>query len=352
MADTILLTNDPLTRKKWAKDLFVGLLPQTEINDLVGTGIDSIIQMKTELGKGEGDQLTFGIALPIEGEGVVGRDPVEGSEAPLTFKDFKCTIEELNQAVNTGGRMEMQRLPYNLMQIGKQALQRWWAVKLSNMAFAHLCGDTSFRVAGKIFAQAPMEPDDERWVFANDVPEADMTSADIMDLTMLDKMKQKAEVPDLSKHCYLFRPFNLKGKSYYRVILHTYVFDQLRHNTDIGQWGDLLRSAQKLAVPNVEIEYNGMLVSKSPRITQVKKDPDNPKAGVYRNLFLGAQAAVLAWGGAGESKGTTMSFVPYETDAKRFMNIRGGGIFGFQTTHFYGRDFGRMIGSAWGAPIE
>ena len=352
MADTILLTNDPLTRKRWAKDLFVGLLPQTEINDLVGTGIDSIIQQRTELGKGDGDQITFGIALPIEAEGVVGRDPVEGTEAKLAFKDFKCTIEELNQAVNTGGRMDQQRMPYNLLQIGKAALQRWWAVKLSDMAFAHLCGDTSYRVAGKIFAQAPEEPDDEHWLRMNDTDEASMTSADIMDLTFLDRMKQKAENPDLSKHCYIVRPLNLKGKNYYRVILHNYVFDQLRQNTNIGQWGDLQRAANKLQVPNVEIEYNGLLVSKSPRITQVKKDSSDPRAGVFRNVLLGGQACVLAWGGAGESKGTTMSFVPYETDAKRFMNIRGGAIFGFKTVKFNGRDFGRIVGSSWGEPLS
>jgi hypothetical protein len=59
----------------------------------------------------------------------------------------------------------------------------------------------------------------------------------------------------------------------------------------------------------------------------------------------------MAWGGAGESKSTTMAFVPYETDAKRFMNVRGGGILGMKTVKFNSRDFGRIVGSSWGAPI-
>jgi N4-gp56 family major capsid protein len=351
MADTVFLTNDALTRKKWARELFSIVLPATEINSLVGKGPDSIIQMRTELGKGEGDELTFGIRLPLEGEGIVGRDTVEGSEEELVFKDFKATIEELNHAVATGGRMEQQRVPYNLMQEGKDGLQYWWGEKLSDMAFAHLGGDTTYKVAGVTFAQDPVDPDDEHWLKVNDVAEASMTSADLIDLTFLDRMKQQAEVPDLSKNCYKVRPLVIKGKKYYRAILHNYVFDRLRQNTNVGQWGDLQRAANKLTLPDVEIEYNGLLVGKSERVRQMVVDTTDAKAGVFRNLLLGCQAAVMAWGGAGESKSTTMAFVPYETDAKRFVNIRGGGIFGIKTVRFQSRDFGRIVGSSWGAPI-
>jgi len=350
--ETKFLTNDPLTRKRWARELFSLLLPSTEIAYLIGKSPDSIVQTRTELGKGDGDQITFGIRLPLTGEGVVGRDTVEGNEEELLFRDFKVTVEELNHAVSTGGRMDQQRIPYNLMQEGKDALQYWWASKISDMIFAHLGGDTSYRIAGKTFAQDPVDPDADHWVKANGVAEASMTSADLLDLTMLDKMKQVAENPRADSECYKVRPRVLKGKKYYRVILHNYVFDALRQNTNIGQWGDLQRAANKLQMPDVEIEYNGMLVSKSERIPQVIKDSTDSRAGVFRNVLLGCQAAVIAWGGAGESKSTTMSFVPYETDAKRFMNIRGGGILGVKCVRFQGKDFGRVVGSSWGAPID
>jgi N4-gp56 family major capsid protein len=352
MAETVFLTNDALTRKKWARELFSIILPATEINSLVGKGPDSIIQMRTELGKGEGDKVTFGIRLPLTGEGIVGSDVVEGNEEKLIFKDFNATIEELNHAVSTGGRMNQQRVPYNLLQEGKDGLQYWWGEKLSDMAFAHLCGDTSYRVSGVTFAQDPVDPDDQHWLKVNDVAEASQTSADLIDLTFLDRMKQQAEVPNASLNCYKVRPLLLKGKKYYRVILHNYVFDRLRQNTNVGQWGDLQRAANKLAMPDVEIEYNGLLIGKSERVRQMVEDTTDARAGVFRNVLLGCQAAVLAWGGAGESKSTTMAFVPYETDAKRFMNIRGGGIFGIKNVRFQSRDFGRIVGSSWGAPIS
>jgi len=352
MAETIFLTNDALTRKKWARELFKLLLTSTEINDLLGSGPDAIIQTRTELGKGEGDKITFGIRLPLSGEGRVGREKVEGNEEGLIFKDFDCTVEELNHAVNTGGRMEEQRIPYNLMQEAKDGLQYWWSEKLTDMAFAHLCGDSTFRVAGHTFAQDPTDPDTYHWVRVNDIAsEASMTSADIIDLTFLDRMKQQAEVP-VGLNEYKIRPLNLKGKNYYRVILHNYVFDRLQRNTNVGQWGDLLRSANKLQLPHVEIEYNGMLISKSERIRHMVVDTTDSRAGVFRNILLGAQSAVMAWGGAGESKSTTMAFVPYTTDAKRFINVRGGGIFGIKKVKFNSEDFGCIVGSSWGEKLD
>jgi hypothetical protein len=94
----------------------------------------------------------------------------------------------------------------------------------------------------------------------------------------------------------------------------------------------------------VEIEYNGLLISKSERIPA-------PTAGVYRNLLLGAQAACFAWGGAGESNSTRMAFVPYTRDAERFLMIRGGGIFGLKKSGFDSKDYGVIVGSSYATAL-
>lgn len=339
---TQFTTNDAATRKKWAKDLFAIILPGLEYNYLVGKDSNSIIQIRTELGKGEGDKITFGIRLPLTGAGVVGRDTVEGNEEQLIFKDFDMTIEELNHAVDTGGKMDEQRIPWDLMKEGKDALQDWWSDKLSDLVIAHLCGDTAYTIAGKNFAQTPTAPSTNKVLRVNDTAEASITSADLLDLHFLDRMKQLAELP--TGDSYKVRPLKKAGKSYFRVILHNYVFDALRQNMNVGQFGDLQKAAGKLAFPNVEFEYNGMLVSKSERITEAY-------SGVYRNLLLGAQAGTLAWGGAGESKGSVMAFVPYEKDAKRYVMIRGGGILGMKKVVFNSEDYGVITGSSYGAAL-
>jgi hypothetical protein len=89
-----------------------------------------------------------------------------------------------------------------------------------------------------------------------------------------------------------------------------------------------------------------MLVSKSERIRV-----SSTNSAVYNNILLGAQAACFAWGGAGESKSSVMAFVPYEKDAKRYIMIRGGGIFGCKKTRFQSKDFGIITGRSYATKL-
>ena len=349
----LFVTNDPLTRKKWARDLFPMVLKGVEGTELIGPGKDAIIQMRTELGKGEGDQIKFGIRLPLTQDGIVGDDTVEGNEEKMRFRNFNMTIEELNLAVDTGGRMDQQRIPYDLMVEGKDGLQQRYSEIISDMIWAHLCGDTTFRIAGKTFAQNPVAPDTNHALVANGGTAGSLDASHEAGLAFLDRMKQQAEVPVSDTTGYRIRPIIIGGKKYYRVYLHNFVFDRLRADMNAGAWGDMLRSAQKLGQPNVEFEYNGMLVAKSERIRSTT-------ANEYRNVLLGAQAACFAWGGAGESKSTTLAFVPYTRDAERFVMVRGGAIMGIKKTRFVvgsnaestGEDYGVIVGHSYATRLN
>ena len=339
---TKFLTNDAITRKKWSKDLFARVKATNDYSYLVGTGTDAHVQLRTDLGKGEGDVVKFDIRRALTGAGRVGRQEVEGNEEQLLFDNFEMTIEELNHAVDTGGKMEEQRVPYNLMVEARDGLQEWWIEQISQVVINTLCGNSKFKINGETFAQACTEPTTNNHLTVNDVAEASLTGADVLDLTFLDRLKQRAENP--TGGAFKLRPMKRNGKNYFRVLLHNYVFDQLRHNFDIGQWGDLVRAAGKLAMPEVEIEYNGMLISKTDRMY-------SPYTNVYRAVLMGAQAATFAWGGAGESKGTAMSFVPYMKDANRYVMVRGGGIFGCKKVVFNGHDYGVITGSSYATAI-
>lgn len=357
---TKIETNDPLTRKRWAKDLYKVMLPEVEFNSLIGTSDTAIIQMKNDLAKGEGDEITFGIRLPLIGDGIAGDESVEGNEEALRLRDFKIGIAEVNKAVDTGGKMEEQRIPYNLMSEAKSALQDWWSQFLSDFVINYLVGNTAYRVGGKIHYAAPEDPDTKHWMFPNSVTsEAGIVDSDIITLAMLSAMKQRAQLMNMLGG-FKLRPLNVNGKPYYRVLMHNYVFDQLKNNLDTGEWADLQRNANKLGIPQVEIEWDGLLIQKTERIPcsrVISTNSNGAKLGVYRTVMLGCQAATFGWGGAGDSKSSVMSFVPYDRDAKRFMMIRGGGIFGMAKTRFRGedgelRDFGVVTASSYGAPME
>jgi len=144
-------------------------LPAVEYSALVGNNSDAAVHMRTELGKGEGDELTFGIFLPLTADPRVGQEEVEGYEEKLLTEDFSCTIEEVNKAVDTGGVMEAQRIPYDLVQKGKSLMADWWPSWLSDLLINTLVGNSAYRVGTHVFAQAITEPDSDHHMIVNDL---------------------------------------------------------------------------------------------------------------------------------------------------------------------------------------
>lgn len=364
MADTVINTTDALTRKRWAKDLFKVLQKAFEFNNLVGTGEDAIIQLKTELGKGEGDEITFGILLDLVGAGTIGRDTLQGKAESLKFRDFKLKIEKIRKSVDIGTDIDAQRVPYNLMERGKMGLQNWWAGLLADYMFHILAGNSQMKdelpqLAGVAFGADPVEPDADHLMIVGDrANETLLTPADTVTLEFLDSVKQRAEIPTKVDVGFKIRPKMINGKPMFRVILHNFVFDDLRRNTNVGEWGDFMRAAQKMQDPTVEILYNGMMISKSERI-YTRNAIGTGKGRAFRNLFLGAQAAVVGWGGAGDSKSSVMSFHVEKLDHGAKTEVSGGGIFGIAKTRFqkggsapdHG-DYGVITFPSFGQPIS
>jgi N4-gp56 family major capsid protein len=369
---TRFATNDAATRKKWARDLFPRVLDAVEFNYLTGNNNKAAVHVRRDLGKGEGDSLKFSIRLPLKEKGVVGRNTVEGTEEKQRHKNFELTIEELNKAVDTGGKMEEQRIPWDLMQSGRDGLQEWWGNTLSDYLINCICGNTSYRFqeldmssSTDAFAQPFTEPDVNHSMAAGETvtsalatTEASMTSANVATLSFFEAMAQRALHP-VSSEGFKMRPFMIKGKPYFKVLVHDFVFDMLHQDTNKAQWGDLRLAAGKLQVAEAEIVYRNVIIAKSPRLPLMQADSSDStgQSGIYRCVLMGAQACCWAWGGAGDSKSSTMSFVPYKRDADRFVMIRGGGLFGAKKVYFEipgsgNEDYGVITGASWAGPIS
>jgi hypothetical protein len=281
----------------------------------------------------------------------------------MRFRDFKLDVEKIRKSVDIGVDIDAQRVPFNLMEKGKTGLQNWWAGLLSDYMFHVLCGNSQMfdelpQLGGVNFGLQPVEPDADHLMVVGGATESTLTAADTVTLSFLDSVKQRAEIPAKADVGFKIRPKIIGGKPMYRVILHNYVFDQLRRNTNVGEWGDMLRAAQKLQDPTVEIMYNGMMISKSERIySRNTIGAGNGRA--YRNLFLGAQSAVVGWGGAGDTKSSVMSFHVEKLDHGAKTEVSGGGIFGMAKTRFQKNgsapdhgDYGVITFPSYGAPIS
>src|SRR6185295_19331782 len=106
--------NHPLAVKIWSRKLIREALKQTWASKFMGTGTDSIIQIRDETQKGPGDRVTIGLRMQLTGGGVQGDGTLEGNEEALTTYTDNLFIDQLRHAVRSGGRMSEQRIPFSI----------------------------------------------------------------------------------------------------------------------------------------------------------------------------------------------------------------------------------------------
>ncbi len=77
----------------------------------MGTGSDSVVQIKSETNKSEGDRIRIGLRMQLTGTGIAGDGTLEGSEESLTTYTDDVFIDQLRHAVRSAGKMSEQRVP-------------------------------------------------------------------------------------------------------------------------------------------------------------------------------------------------------------------------------------------------
>src|SRR5215475_8264460 len=99
MSVTVYGVNDPLSNKLWAKKLNVEMLKETYFGRFMGDDSNSMVQIRTELDQNAGDQVTIGLRVQLQGDGVTEGQVLQGNEEALTLFNDKVTINELAHAV-------------------------------------------------------------------------------------------------------------------------------------------------------------------------------------------------------------------------------------------------------------
>ena len=108
---------------------------------------------------------------------------------------------------------------------------------------------------------------------------------------MIDALVEKAKT-----NSPMIRPIKVDGKDKYIMFLHPFQVTDLRQSTSTGQWLDIQKAVyqgSKEANPIYQGglgEYNGVVLHESTRV------PAGLVANTRRAIFVGAQAAVIAFG--------------------------------------------------------
>jgi N4-gp56 family major capsid protein len=357
MAVTTYGVNDALAVKLWSKTLSAEALKATPIAPLIGEGTDNVIQLKSELDKGPGDRVTFGLRAQLSGDGVTEGEAQEGNEEALTTFSDNLYINELIHAVrnkNDGRTIDAKRVPFNLRSESMKGLRDWWAKRMSVSFFNQVCGYTAEARTKFTGMQATTAPSSGRRLACNattTTADASISSGDKMKLIYLDYAKEIAQTAATP-----IRPIMVNGEEKYVVYLHPYQVTDLRTDAaTAGNWFDIAKaSLQGGAAAKSPIysgalgEYNGMILRSAYDVANgVNAGTGAAITTVKRAVLLGAQAAVAGF--VGDTDTGQFRWVEELFDYERELGVSVQGIWGLKKTVFNSTDFGTVVIASYAA---
>lgn len=360
MAVTAYPVGHPLAVKLWAKKLFVEALAATWFAKFIGESSGSLIQLKTDTQKSNGDRITIGLRMQLTGAGIQGDGTLEGNEEALTTFSDNLFIDQLRHAVRTAGKMSQQRVLFDIRTEAKDGLVDWWKGRLDTSFFNQLAGytgQTDTRYTGNQAAIGPTTTAGFQRTFvaqstASTVPESSLsaTTTQYLLLSDIDRCVNMAKtaVP-------LIRPVMVDGEEMFAMFLHPNQVRQLRTATSTGQWLDIQKAAMTggrvkdnpiftgaLGVYNQTILYEALRVPNTVTANASAAD----QTPFRRAVFCGAQSAAIAFGKDYGSDGTA-NWAEEEFDYGNQLGVAGGLIFGIKKMVFNSVDFGTIVVSSY-----
>lgn len=354
MATTSHGVNDALAVKTWAKMLAVAERDSLEIAPLMGEDENSIIHVKRETSKGQGDQVTFGLRTRLTGDGKTENETAEGQGEALSIYSDSVVINELGHVVGVKSEntIDAQRVPFDLRQQAKDGLSDWWTDRLSVSFFNQVCGYTPQTNTKYTGLNAVRAHTSGRRIFAGSATgDEGLSSADPFTLDLIDQAVEMATVGSNK-----IRPINIGGQKKYVAYLHPYQVTALRTNSSSGQWLDIQKAAlaggaaTKSPIYTGALgEYNNVVLRQSQDVTQgVNSSSGVAVTTVRRAVLLGAQAAAVAYGQK-QSGPNKYRWNEELFDHKRRLEVSAWAIYGMRKCQFNSADFGTVTISTYAA---
>ena len=298
---TEVLTTHGLTAEQWDDQLFKEYTGMLWWKNLMGTSINSTIQVKEDLKKGRGDAITIGVRGTMQGGKVTGNSKGIGNEGKVDFYDQRITIDNVREVIKAEDiPMSEQRVPWDFLQQVREAVEEKARIDLDDEITTQLSVVTTGRVRGRYLYGAV----DSNWNATHSTALTNVdNTADQLNTNMLRIAKRKATIPIVADSVKM-RPMMVKnGKAYeewFTAVCHPYSTRDLFDND--AAW----KNAQLNVPPRSEDSvifsgssfkgaYDGILIYEYDRIQLVSSTIQ-----VSHNFLLGAQAAAVVWGQRGK----------------------------------------------------
>jgi N4-gp56 family major capsid protein len=297
MAYTEVLTSHGVTVSMWEDRIAAEYIGQLWMKNIMGPSQDAVIQVKSDLTKMPGDAINFGIRSQMKGGYVAGNAFGLGNEGRVEFYNQRTVIDNVRHLVRFDDvPMSQKRVGWDLLNQGREALVEKARIRLDEDIIAGLSVTSTGRVRGRYLYGAV----DSNWNATHTTALTNVdNTADQATTNGIRICKRKSLIP--VNATARIRPMNVKVgmnfEQWFICILHPYCVRDLVDNDAA------YRNAQLLLPPSGNREsplftgnayrgaYDGVLIYEYDRINLVASTIQ-----VAHNLFLGAQAGVVAWG--------------------------------------------------------
>ena len=308
-ADTEIVSVAPdLVKVAWALDTWESGLHKAFFDKFTGNSPESVIQIRTELSKDDGDTINIPLLMPLTGDGVSGDDWLEGNEEAMIYRDFKVTINQLRHAVRLKGKMEEQRVSLDLRRDAKVALANWLADKIDKTIFKELSTD----------------PTSDRIVYGGSATsEANIGASDTFSTALIGRAKRIA----LADENTMVKPIKVNGLETYIMVIDQWQARDLKNDQtwiEAQQYANVRGNDNPIFSGALGV-YDGVVLHQCNRILRTNTGSSGTKVG--HALFLGRQAAVFAVG-----NNPTWNEKTFDYGNK--IGFEFGRIFGIKKTQF------------------
>jgi N4-gp56 family major capsid protein len=351
---TVIGVNDPQAVKKWSTALGVAVNKASYFaRKMMGMGKDSRlpIQRMDELESDAGDEVTYDLLMPMNMEPVVGDETLDGKEQPLKYYTDKMRIDQVRGGADLGSRMTRKRTLRNIRTDAKRVMTDWWKRLYDELFFIYLSGSRGTQTgyiwpAGSAFfnINTLTAPDSMHLMYGgNATSKASIAADDPFDLRLIDKAVAKAETmggdggDDIS-----MLPCEVDGDERYVCLMHTFQYDAMKSNTNVGQWLDIQKAAAAAEGTKAPLYKNNggvyadVVLHKHRNVIGFSDYGAGANLPARRALFLGAQAAAIAFGSPGT--GLRFDWTEEVKDHGNAVKIGSNSIFGVKKVTYKSKD--------------
>lgn len=329
MARTIVGVNDAKAVKRFAGLIAYDQSQQSYFNQRFmarGALAEVPIQILSDLETDAGEQISYDLLAELRMAPVEGEDILEGKEEAQKFYTDTIYVDQARIGVNAGGRMTRKRTLNNLREKAKHQQSKAWGRIFDEQLMMYLAGSRGINdnfmfplgYTGRA-NNAFVAPDASHTLyggnataFNNITNEASgVAGSDTFDLRLVDRAKTKADSQGGgATGIPVLQPCKIDGNETFVCLMHTFQEDDLRSNTNTGQWLDIQKAAATAEGRNSPLfkgslgMYRGCILHSHRNVIRFSTAGSGANLAAARALFLGSQAAVVAFG----SPGTGLKF--------------------------------------------